>query len=146
MCAREHKWFLNTLKRKNALYCRIDVWGFVSIMLALLFLLMPNPASYHEWRGSVDLSESHHAVSMPEARREDAMRLSVTSDGSLYFRNQRVSTTEIPDLIRDGVRNGAEKRVYLSTDARAKYGRVLQVLDGIQLAGVEKVCFITWQQ
>ena len=83
---------------------------------------------------------------MPKARREDAIRLSVTSDGSLYFRDQRVAAYEIPDLIREGVRNGAEKKVYVSADARAKYGRVLQVLDGIQLAGVEKVCFITRQQ
>jgi len=24
---KQHQWFLNALKRKNALYCRIDVWG-----------------------------------------------------------------------------------------------------------------------
>jgi biopolymer transport protein ExbD/biopolymer transport protein TolR len=145
MSATDHKWFLNTLKRKNALYCRIDVWGFVSVMLAILFLFMPT-SPHTPPRVSVDLSASHHAVSMPKARREDAIRVSITSDGSLYFRDQRVADYEIPDLIREGVRNGAEKKVYISADARAKYGRVLQVLGGIQLAGVEKTCFITWQQ
>src|SRR5216683_5892394 len=32
---------ISALKRKNELFCRIDMWGFVSVMLTLLFLLMP---------------------------------------------------------------------------------------------------------
>src|SRR6266403_5567561 len=77
MDAKQHQWFLNALKRKNSLYCRIDVWGFVSAMLALLFLLMPN--GYHDLpRYSVDLAETRHAIPMPGAAREDAMRISIT--------------------------------------------------------------------
>ena len=123
------------------------MWGFVSVMLALLFLLMPTMSFYNDLPiHGADLTETHHAVEIPKALREDAIRIEVDSDGTIYFRDQPVLSSQLPDLIRGGIRNGAERKVYFSADARAKYGRVLQVLDGIQLAGVEEVCFLTWQQ
>jgi biopolymer transport protein ExbD/biopolymer transport protein TolR len=122
------------------------MWGFVSVMLALLFLLMPNTASYHDLpTKGVDLTESHHAISMPGALREDAMRINIQRDGNIYFGYLRISRGDLPDLVREALRNGAEKRVYVTADARAKYGRVIEVLDEVRLAGVEKVCFLTWQ-
>ena len=132
-------------KEKNSLYCRIDVWGFVSVMLALLFLLMPN--GYHDLpRYSVDLAETRHAIPMPGAAREDAMRISITRDGKFFFRNHQVALDDLPDEIRDGLRNGAERKIYLAVDARAKYGDVPHILNEIRHAGVEKVSFLTWQR
>jgi len=51
----------------------------------------------------------------------------------------------LPEEIRQGVRNGAEKRTYLNADARAKYGDTIAVLDQIRLAGIEKVSLLTEQ-
>jgi len=122
------------------------MWGFESVMLALLFLLMPNTASYHTAsRNSVDLAVSYNAISMPGALREDAMCINIQSDGTIYFGYHRIWRAELPDLIREGLRNGTEKKVYISADARGRYGRVIEVLDEVRLAGVEKVGFRTWQ-
>jgi len=129
-------------KEKNSLYCRIDVWGFVSVMLALLFLLMPN--GYHDLpRYSVDLAETRHAIPMPGAAREDAMRISITRDGKLFFRDHGVMPADLPNEISEGVRNGAEKRVYLAVDARAKYGDAKAILVQLRLAGIENVSLLT---
>jgi biopolymer transport protein ExbD len=123
------------------------MWGFVSVMLALLFLLMPTMASYNDLPiHGVDLTETHHAAEMPRALRDDAIRIEVDSDGTIYFRDQRVLSSQLPGLIREGIRNGAERKVYVSADARAKYGRVEQVLNEVSLAGIEKLCFLTWQR
>jgi biopolymer transport protein ExbD len=46
-------------------------------------------------------------------------------------------------LLREGVREGSERKVYLRADARAKYGEVKAVLDQIRLAGIENVAFMT---
>jgi biopolymer transport protein TolR len=147
MMAKEHRWFLTTLKRKNSLYCRIDVWGFVSIMVALLFILIVAKTSYVDLpKNSVDLTESHHAISMPGALREDAMRVNIKPDGQVYFGYLSISPEDLPDLIRQGLRNGAENKVYVSADARAKYGSVIEVLNEIRLAKIEKVSFLTWQR
>jgi biopolymer transport protein ExbD/biopolymer transport protein TolR len=147
MKANQHQWFLKTLERENSLYCRIDLWGFLSVMVVLFFVVMVAQTTYHDMpTNAVDLTESHHATSMPGASREDAMRINIQSDGSIYFGYIRISRDDLPDLIREGIRNGAEKKVYVSADARAKYGRVIQVLHEVRLAGVEKVCFLTWQR
>jgi biopolymer transport protein ExbD/biopolymer transport protein TolR len=147
MSVRPHLWFLKTLKRENSLYCRIDLWGFLSVMVVLFFVVMVAQTSYHDLPGNgVDLTESHHAIAMPGALREDAMRVNIQRDGSIYFGYIHISRDDLPDLIREGLRNGAEKKVYVSADARAKYGGVIQVLNEVRLAGVEKACFLTWQR
>jgi biopolymer transport protein TolR len=147
MSSNPHHWFLKTLKRENSLYCRIDLWGFVSVMVVLLFILIVAKTTYVDLpRNSVDLSESHHAVSMPGALREDAMCVHIKPDGGIYFGYVRISRDDLSDLIREGLKNGAEKKVYVSADARAKYGGVIDVLNEIRLAGVEKVSFLTWQR
>jgi len=80
---------------------------------------------------------------MPGALREDAMRISIRRDGSIFFRDHRVILQDLPEKIREGLRNGAENRIYLNMDARAKYGETIAVLDQIRLAGIERVSFLT---
>jgi biopolymer transport protein ExbD len=83
-------------------------------MVVLLFVLMVSGTSYPDLPGnSVDLTETHHAIPMPGAVREDAIRINVRSDGRIYFGYRSVSPLDLPDLIRKGVRNGAEKKVYV---------------------------------
>jgi len=71
------------------------------------------------------------------------MQISVTRDGHVYFRIHRIMLQYLTEEIRQGVRNGAEKRIYLNVDARAKYGDTTAVLDQIRLAGIEKVSLLT---
>jgi biopolymer transport protein ExbD len=80
---------------------------------------------------------------MPGAPREDAIRITVRRDGQIYFHDERIMLQDLPEEIRQRVRNGAEKRIYLSMDARAKYGETIAVLDQIRLAGIEKVSVLT---
>jgi len=79
---------------------------------------------------------------MPRAVREDALTVGVTRDGKVYFRNVPISAEDLPDQIREGLRSGAEKKVYFRADARARYGDVKQVLIEIRRAGIENVCFL----
>ena len=80
---------------------------------------------------------------MPAALREDALKVVITRDGSIYFRERRIAIEDLANEIREGLRTGAERKVYIAVDARAKYGAVPAVLDKIRLAGVEKVAFLT---
>jgi biopolymer transport protein TolR len=147
MEAKQHQWFLTTLRRKNSLYCQIDVWGFASVLIVLLFVLMISGTSYHDLPGnSVTLTETHHATPMPGAVREDAMHINITQDGKICFGYKSISSLDLPDQIREQVRNGAEKKVYISADAHAKYGEVVEVLNEVRLAGIDNVCFLTWQR
>ena len=80
---------------------------------------------------------------MPGANREDAMQIMLTRDGRIFFGNHQVTVEELPGEIRERVRNGAEERIYLAADARAKYGDVKAVLNEISRVGFERVSFLT---
>jgi len=118
------------------------MWGFVSIMLALLFMFLPMTTDTSR-SVSVDRPHAYHSASKPGALREDAIQISVTRDGHVYFRNHRIMLQDLAEEIDQGVRNGAEKRIYLNADARVKYGDTIAVLDQIRLAGIEKVSLLT---
>jgi biopolymer transport protein ExbD len=122
----------------------IDVWGLVSILLVLLFILMVHVPTPHHGI-SVDRATAVHSAPMPGATKEDAMRISVMRDGRIYFGNHAVATEDLPDEIRERVRNGAERKIYLAVDARAKYGDAERVLDQIRLSGIRDVSFLTEQ-
>jgi biopolymer transport protein ExbD len=135
---------LSALRRKKELLCRIYMWGFVSIMLVLLFMLLPRTTDAHR-SVPVDLAAARHTTPQPGAQKEDALLISVTRDGNVFFRDRRVLPSELASEIRERVRYGAEKKAYLKVAARAMYGGAILVLDRVRLAGVEKVGFLTGQ-
>ena len=111
-------------------------------MIALVFIFLP--ATTDTPRPiPVDRPVAAHSSPMPGADREDAMQIMLTRDGRVFFGNQQIVVTDLPDEIRDHVRNGAEKRIYLAADARAKYSDVKAVLDEVGRAGLDKVSILT---
>jgi biopolymer transport protein ExbD len=102
---------LNALRRRNELLCRIDMWGFVSVMLAILVWTrfgLPHPP--YADRSSVDRAIAKHSNLQPDAQKEDALLISITRDGSVFFRDHRIVPTDLASEIREGVRSGAEKK------------------------------------
>jgi biopolymer transport protein ExbD len=141
---RQHSAFHLSALRRNALLNGIHVWGLFGILLVLLFLLMVYvPVPSHGI--SVDRATAVHSTPMPGATKEDAMRIFVMRDGRVYFGTHAVATEELPDKIRQGVRNGAERKIYLAVDARARYGDAEKVLDQIWFSGIRDVSFLTQQ-
>src|SRR5579864_316440 len=107
--------------------------GFLSIMIVLFFTVFfadPGPLYMHPHRGvGIDLPKVSHPSLMRTANREDAMTVAIMRDGKVFFRRNQVSVDQLQDKIRDGLREGSEKKVYIRADARAKYGTVKEALD-----------------
>lgn len=120
------------------------MWPLVGVSITLLMVMMlitGPPFHYRPWT-SVDLALSVHAASEPKAVREDSIRVAITRDGSLYFRNVKIAPNDLPKMICDAVQNGAERKVYLVVDARARYRDVKAVYDAIAEGGVNEVSLI----
>ena len=133
---------LSALRRNSELLCRIDMWGFVSIMLVFLFLLMP--WTVIDGGGPVaDLPQALHSTPIPGALAEDAMQITVARDGRVSFGRHWINCEDLPNAIHESIRAGAERRVYLAADARAKYGDVRAVLDQIRASGIENISLLT---
>jgi biopolymer transport protein ExbD len=124
------------------LICEINVTAFLSIQLALLSMFLPIVPDRDMGRISVDLAKVNHPASMRSADREDAVVVAVMRTGDVYFLGDRTAPEHLDLQIRKQLALGSENKVYINADARAKYGRVREVLTAVQSAGVERVGFL----
>jgi len=91
----------------------------------------------------VDMASARHASAQANARRDDAVTVTITRDGSLYLMNARVTLADIPPQLRDLMGNREDKTVYVKADARARYADVKVALDAIRSANVTNITFLT---
>ena len=131
---------LRAAKRRPSIYPAIDLMPFVGVFFVLLIIFMLVPPS-HGWL-SVDLPSARTAKLQPGAIREDAMRIAVARDGHCYFRSTTAAPEGLPDLIRAAIRDGSERKVYLSADTRARNISVEIVVDQIRLAGITHIAIL----
>ena len=125
------------------LICTIDVTGFAGVMLALLAMFMAPVMVVDVFpRPSVDLPRTTNGHAMPGADREDALVVGITRDGKLYLGGDKVDLDQLPQVIRDRLSYGAERKVYLRVDRHAKYGVVINVLAEVRAAGIENIAFL----
>jgi len=84
---------------------------------------------------------------MPGALREDVLKVTILRDGRVYFGADRVDAAALRQKIAERLNDrGAERRVYIVADARAEWGTVKIVLDGVRSAGILRVAFLVDQR
>ncbi len=92
---------------------------------------------------SVDMATVNNPQDLPDADKDDAVLLAVTRDGSIYLGNNRISFDQITSTVKDRVQNRIDKTVFIRSDARAKYGDVVRLVDEVRSAGVDNVGLLT---
>jgi biopolymer transport protein ExbD/biopolymer transport protein TolR len=119
-----------------------NVIPMADIMLVLLIIFMvvtPMLQKTHQ----VDLAPVNNPRDMKDADRDDAIVVAVSRDGSLFLGNSKIAKEEITGQIKDRIANKLDKTVYVKSDARAKYGDVVAVVDEIRSAGVDQLGLLT---
>ena len=121
--------------------------GFGAVMFALVAMfLLPATVVVDSPRTGAQMPVDLPKVSMPTemtgADREDALVVAITRDGKVWFDTEQVTAENLTTAIRRRVSRGAERKVYIRADMRARYGLVAKVLDGVRAAGIEKIAFI----
>jgi len=120
----------------------INVTPMVDIMLVLLIIFMVVTPMLQKTM-SVDLAQAQNPREMADADKEDAVVIAVTRDGKTYIGNTQVKPDEMTTKVRDMVADKLDKTVYIKSDARAKYGDVVKVVDNVRAAGVETLGLLT---
>jgi len=121
-----------------------NVIPMADIMLVLLIIFMViTPMLQHG--APVDMAKAENADKMPNADRDDAIIVAVTRDSRFFLSpgNKEVGLDAITDNVKDLVTGRLDKTVYVRSDARAKYGDVVKVVDEIRSAGVENIGLLT---
>jgi biopolymer transport protein TolR len=123
----------------------INVTPMVDVMLVLLIIFMVVTPMLQKGV-SVDMAKVNNPDQMPDADKEDALLVSITRDGKVYFGSDQISVDALTTKVKDRLANKPDKRVYVKADMRAHFGSVVQVVDGVRAAGVDDLGLLTDQR
>jgi len=120
----------------------INVTPLVDVMLVLLIIFMVITPMLQKGV-SVDMARVNNPHPMQAAEKEDATPLAITRDGRIYLGPDVISLDKITAQVKDRVADKLDKTVYVKSDARAKYGDVVSVVDAVRAAGVDSLGLLT---
>jgi biopolymer transport protein ExbD/biopolymer transport protein TolR len=100
----------------------INVTPMVDVMLVLLIIFMVVTPMLQKGI-SVDMAKVNNPTPMQDADKEDALLVSITRDGKVYFGSEQIT----PDM-------------------RARFGSVVNVVDSVRAAGVDDLGLLTEQK
>jgi len=125
-------------RRIGASLAEINIIPLVDVVLVLLLIFMLTaPMMY---RG-IDVTLPKTA-SKPTAV-EERLVLTVTRDRRLYLNEREVALATLDTALRGVFRGRTDKTLYLKADAGLTYGDVIDTMDRVRQAGVERLGMVT---
>src|SRR5881409_642506 len=125
-------------RRIGSNLAEINIIPLVDVVLVLLLIFMLTaPMMY---RGiDVNLPK---AASKPTAV-EERMVLTLTRDHSLFLNDKSVGAGALETTLRQTFANRRDKTLYLKADAALAYGAVIETMDRVRRAGIERLGIVT---
>jgi len=116
----------------------INIIPLVDVVLVLLLIFMLTaPMMY---RG-IDVNLPR-AASKPTAV-EERLVLTVTKDRQLYLNDKVVVPGGLEQQLRQAFTSRTDKTLYLKADAALSYGVVVETMDQVRRAGIERLGMVT---
>src|SRR6266851_10287619 len=119
-----------------------NVIPMADIMLVLLIIFMVVTPMLQK-NMPVDMARVDNAIELQDADKDDAVVFAVTRDGTIFLGKSRIDKNQITEEVKDRISTRLNKTVYVKSDARAKYGDVVAIVDEIRSAGVDQLGLLT---
>lgn len=116
----------------------INVTPMVDVMLVMLIIFMVITPMLQKGQ-SVEKVKTQNPISMQDADKDDAVLISVTRSGDVFLGTTKMPADQLPSKVKDMLTNKLDKTVYINADARARYERVVEVVDNLRAAGVDQL-------
>lgn len=124
--------------RHRRFLAEINVIPLVDVVLVLLVIFMVTAPMLY--RGiDIKLPTSATNTIKPEMR----VVLTIEKDQRLYLDKDAVSVAQLERRLKSLKEQNSEMSVYLRADREVPYGIVVQVMDGVKRAGIEKLGMVT---
>jgi biopolymer transport protein ExbD len=120
----------------------INVTPMADVMLVLLIIFMVVTPMLQKGV-SVDLAKTKNPMDMTEADKEDSILVAVARDGKFYLNQDRVNIDDLAGQVTEKLKDRVDKTIFVKGDARAKYADVVQVVENLRVAGVDKIGLLT---
>ena len=122
----------------------INVTPLVDVMLVLLIIFMVITPMLSKGV-QVDLVKTKNPIPMQAADKSDAILVAVTRNGGVFLNTTQMQPEDLPAKVKDLLTNRLDKTVFIKSDQRAKYEKVVDVVDNLRAAGVDQVGLLTEQ-
>lgn len=122
----------------------INVTPMVDVMLVLLIIFIVITPMLSKGI-TVDMAKAKNPTAMQAADKEDAILIAVSRDGATYLGTDKMAPDAMPQRVKDLLTNKLDKTVYIRADARARYEKVVDVVDNLRTAGVDQLGLLTEQ-
>jgi biopolymer transport protein ExbD/biopolymer transport protein TolR len=124
----------------------INMTPLIDVLLVLLIIFMVITPLLTKGQ-TVEKVRTKNAIAMQNADKEDAVLISVVRNGEVFLSpgNRRIAVDDLPPRVQDLLTNRVDKTVYISSDSRAKYQVVEDVVDNLRAAGVDQLGLLTEQ-
>ena len=125
-------------RRIGTSLAEINIIPLVDVVLVLLLIFMLTaPMMY---RG-IDVNLPR-AAAKPTAV-EERLVLTVTKERALFLNDKRIAPGGLEGALHDAFRNRTDKTLYLKADAGLSYGAVVETMDMVRRAGIERLGMVT---
>ncbi len=122
----------------------INVTPMVDVMLVMLIIFMVITPMLSKGV-SVDLVKTKNPIPMQAADKSDAILVAITRDGRTYLGTTQMAPSDLPSKVKDLLINRLDKTVFVKADSRARYEKVVEVIDNLRAAGVDQLGLLTEQ-
>jgi biopolymer transport protein ExbD len=122
----------------------INVTPMVDVMLVLLIIFMVITPMLSKGV-SVDMVKTRNPIPMQAADKSDAILISVTRDGKTFLGTNQIPPEDLAPKVKDLLTNRVDRTVFVKADSRARYEKVVAVVDNLRAAGVDLIGLLTEQ-
>ena len=120
---------------------RIEIVPLIDIIFFLLATFVMVSLSMIKNR-AIPVNLPTASTGAPQERQESAS-ISITAKGEIYFNKQLVDATQLDASLKSLLATNADPRVFISGDAKAEFGRAIDLLDHARRLGIAKIAIET---
>jgi biopolymer transport protein ExbD len=129
------------LKKSATKKARIEIIPLIDVIFFLLATFVLFTLSLNKLQNiPIELPQATPARQNQE--QPDILIIQVSDQGTIFWNKESISRGDIPGLLANYAKK-PDPRVLIAGDTKALYGPVVEVLDQVRIAGIEKVSFET---
>jgi biopolymer transport protein TolR len=124
---------------KRAVISEINITPFVDVLLVLLIIFM---VAAPMLTSSVDINLPQ-GVETADEEKLQTITVSVKSDGSIFLQDDPIKSTILASRLKEISANNFTRKIFVRADKSLDYGKVMDVVKTISLAGFAQVVLVT---
>ncbi len=125
--------------KKRRIISDINITPFVDVLLVLLIIFMV-AAPMMTSSINIDLPKG---AATPSTEKLPPISISVKSDGTIYLQEEALKLGSLPTELLKISNNNLNSKIHVRADKNIDYGRVMEVVKIISLAGFNQVVLVT---